>query len=32
VTHRAPASEMIGSFEGWLKPEAGVVKAVVSFE
>jgi 2-desacetyl-2-hydroxyethyl bacteriochlorophyllide A dehydrogenase len=32
VTHRAPATEMIGAFDGWLKPEAGVVKAVVSFE
>ncbi len=27
VTHRAPAAEMIGAFDGWLKPEAGVVKA-----
>lgn len=31
VTHRAPAEEMIGEFDGWLRPESGVVKAMVSF-
>lgn len=31
VTHRASAEEMIGAFDGWLRPESGVVKAVVAF-
>jgi alcohol dehydrogenase len=29
ITHRAPMSEMIGAFPSWLKPETGVVKAIV---
>ena len=29
VTHRAPLDRMIGVFESWLKPETGVIKAVV---
>ncbi len=31
ITHRASADEMIGQFDGWLKPETGTIKAVVSF-
>lgn len=31
VTHRAGAEDMIGAFDGWLKPDSGVVKAVVEF-
>ena len=31
VTHRASADEMLGQFNGWLKPETNVIKAVVSF-
>jgi 2-desacetyl-2-hydroxyethyl bacteriochlorophyllide A dehydrogenase len=31
VTHRASAAEMIGAFPDWLKPETGVIKAVVGF-
>ena len=31
VTHRASAEEMLGQFNGWLKPETNVIKAVVSF-
>jgi len=31
ITHRAPANEMVGAFQGWLNPERGVVKAVVEF-
>lgn len=29
VTHRAPMSDLIGVFPTWLKPETGVVKAIV---
>lgn len=29
ITHRVPFAEMIAEFPGWLKPEAGVIKAVV---
>jgi len=29
ITHRASFDEMIHSFEGWLKPESQVIKAVV---
>lgn len=29
VTHRAPLAELAGAFTNWLKPEAGVVKAMV---
>lgn len=29
ITHRAPFDELIHSFEGWLKPESQVIKAVV---
>ncbi len=29
ITHRAPMSDLIGVFPTWLKPEAGVVKAMV---
>jgi 2-desacetyl-2-hydroxyethyl bacteriochlorophyllide A dehydrogenase len=31
VTHRAHAEDMIGAFDGWLRPDSGVVKAVVEF-
>jgi hypothetical protein len=31
VTHRASANDMAEQFDGWLKPETGVIKAVVSF-
>ncbi|HLX65243.1 MAG TPA: zinc-binding alcohol dehydrogenase family protein [Planctomycetota bacterium] len=31
ITHRAHATEMIGQFDGWLKPENGCIKAVVEF-
>jgi len=30
ITHQAVFDEMIGVFPGWLKPETGVIKAVVS--
>ena len=30
VTHRAPVEELIERFPDWLKPEAGVIKAMVS--
>ena len=30
ITHRASMDDMIGQFDGWLKPESGVIKAVVS--
>lgn len=30
ITHRATFEEMIPQFPGWLKPEAGVIKALVS--
>src|SRR5438270_1695901 len=29
VTHHAPFDGMIGEFPGWLRPDAGVIKAVV---
>ena len=29
VTHQVPIDAMIGEFPGWMKPEAGVVKAIV---
>ncbi|WP_274649726.1 zinc-binding alcohol dehydrogenase family protein [Paenibacillus humicola] len=29
ITHRSPFEEMIGRFESWLKPETGVIKAMV---
>lgn len=31
ITHRAPFEEMIGQFDGWLKPESKVIKAMVDF-
>lgn len=31
VTHEVHFSQMIGSFDAWLKPETGVVKAMVRF-
>ena len=31
ITHRVPFSEMIAHFDSWLKPETGVIKAMVSF-
>jgi 2-desacetyl-2-hydroxyethyl bacteriochlorophyllide A dehydrogenase len=32
ITHRAPITDMIAQFPGWLKPETGVIKAIVSLE
>ena len=32
ITHRAPFSSVIDAFPGWLKPESGVIKAVVSLD
>jgi 2-desacetyl-2-hydroxyethyl bacteriochlorophyllide A dehydrogenase len=29
ITHRVPFEQMIGQFESWLKPETGVIKAMV---
>lgn len=29
ITHRVPFSQLITEFPGWLKPESGVIKAVV---
>ncbi|WP_342561098.1 hypothetical protein NST84_15560 [Paenibacillus sp. FSL R7-0345] len=29
LTHRSTFEDMIGEFEVWLKPESGVIKAVV---
>ncbi|MGO4547207.1 zinc-binding alcohol dehydrogenase family protein [Paenibacillus sp. 2TAB23] len=29
ITHRVPFTEMISEFEGWLKPESKVIKAMV---
>jgi alcohol dehydrogenase len=29
ITHRATFDEMIGQFPGWMKPETGVIKAIV---
>jgi len=31
ITHRVPFTEMIGQFDSWLKPETGVIKAMVAF-
>ncbi len=31
ITHRAAAGDMIGEFAGWMRPESGVIKAVVHF-
>jgi len=31
ITHRVHYSEMIGAFDSWLKPETGVIKAMVEF-
>jgi len=31
ITHRAPFSEMIDRFDGWVKPETGVIKAMVTW-
>ncbi len=31
ITHRAPFDETINVFESWLKPETGVIKAIVEF-
>jgi alcohol dehydrogenase len=32
ITHRAPIGEMIAQFPTWLKPETGVIKAIVSLD
>ena len=32
ITHRAPFAEVAGVFPTWLKPETGVIKAVVSVD
>jgi alcohol dehydrogenase len=32
ITHRAAFGEMIGEFTKWLKPESGVIKAVVEID
>jgi hypothetical protein len=29
ITHRSSLDEMIGQFEGWLSPDAGVIKAMI---
>ncbi|MEM6770679.1 MAG: zinc-binding dehydrogenase, partial [Bacteroidota bacterium] len=31
ITHRVPFSDMIANFDDWLKPETGVIKAVVTW-
>jgi len=31
ITHTVPFTEMIGNFDSWLKPETGVIKAVVTW-
>jgi len=31
ITHRVHYSEMIANFDSWLKPETGVIKAMISF-
>lgn len=31
ITHTVEHTQMIAHFEGWLRPEAGVIKAVVNF-
>jgi threonine dehydrogenase-like Zn-dependent dehydrogenase len=30
ITHRAPITDVPGTFESWTKPENGVLKAVIS--
>ncbi|HRE83067.1 MAG TPA: zinc-binding alcohol dehydrogenase family protein [Opitutaceae bacterium] len=32
ITHRAPFAELIAVFPDWLKPESGVIKAMVSLD
>lgn len=32
ITHTVPFSTMIDSFDDWIKPETGVIKAMVSFD
>jgi alcohol dehydrogenase len=32
ITHRAGFEDMIGQFPNWLKPDAGVIKAVVTVD
>jgi alcohol dehydrogenase len=32
ITHRSDFGEMIGQFPSWLKPETGVIKAMVSVD
>jgi alcohol dehydrogenase len=32
ITHRSAFGEMIGQFPSWLKPETGVIKAMVSVD
>jgi alcohol dehydrogenase len=32
ITHRAPFDRMVAEFPNWLKPEAGVIKAIVAME
>ncbi|MEZ6107595.1 MAG: zinc-binding dehydrogenase [Pirellulaceae bacterium] len=32
ITHRASFDEMVDSFAGWLRPESGVIKAVVELD
>jgi 2-desacetyl-2-hydroxyethyl bacteriochlorophyllide A dehydrogenase len=32
ITHSVPYSEMIENFDGWTKPETGVIKATVDFK
>lgn len=32
ITHRAPFKDMIGCFDGWLKPESRVIKAMVEWD
>ena len=31
ITHRVPYTEMIANFDSWLRPETGVIKAVVEW-
>ena len=32
ITHRVPFAQLIGEFPRWLKPETGVIKAIVEME
>jgi threonine dehydrogenase-like Zn-dependent dehydrogenase len=32
ITHRVTFDEVVEQFESWLKPETGVIKAMISFE